>query len=64
MSKMSGRNLGTAAVVGRATAEKFSAVEGIRRSERTGRILAASDALRETPEQLRQRVRLEFQAKK
>ena len=47
-------------VIGRRSAEKFSEVEGIRRSERTGKILANSEARKETPSQLRARVQGEF----
>jgi hypothetical protein len=51
-------------IVGRATTEKISAVEGLRRSDRTGRLLSASDSLGETPAQLRARIRAEFSPKK
>ena len=47
-------------ILGRASGEKFSAVEGITRNARTGRLLAESDRLKETPTQLRERVRSEF----
>lgn len=49
--------------IGRASGEKFSAVEGITRSARTRRLLAESDRLKETPSQLRERVRSEFRPK-
>jgi hypothetical protein len=51
-------------VVGRESGEKFSAVEGVTRNERTGRLLAESDRLKETPGQLRERVRNEFSRKR
>jgi len=49
--------------IGRASGETFSAVEGITRNARTAHILAESDRLRETPSQLRDRVRSAFQPK-
>ncbi len=50
-------------IIGRASGEKFSAVEGVTRNARTTRILAESDRLKETPSQLRERVRGEFRHK-
>jgi len=51
-------------VIGRHSGEKFSAVEGITHNERTDRLLAESDRLKETPAQLRERVRTEFSRKR
>ena len=50
-------------VVGRVTSEKISAVEGLRRTERANRLISLSDSLRESPAQLRDRVRAEFRKK-
>ena len=47
-------------VLGRQTAEKISAVEGIVRSARTGRLIAESDARNETGDARRARIRAEF----
>jgi hypothetical protein len=47
-------------VLGRRAAEKISAVEGIVRSDRTGRLLASSDARNETGDARRDRIRTEF----
>jgi hypothetical protein len=51
-------------IVGRRTTEKISAVEGLGRSERTGRLIALSDSLGESPAQLRERIRIEFETRK
>lgn len=65
MDKFSKRNNRTGRfVVGRSTTEKISAVEGLRRNERTSRLILLSDSLGETPAQLRDRVRNEFRTKK
>jgi hypothetical protein len=50
-------------VLGRASAEKISAVEGIVRSSRTGRLLAISDARNEDGDARRARIRAEFAKK-
>lgn len=47
-------------ILGRRTAEKISAVEGIVASPRTGKLLAASDAHNENGEARRARIRAEF----
>ena len=50
-------------VLGRKSAEKISAVEGIVRSARTGRLLAESDVRGEAGEARRARIRAEFARK-
>ena len=47
-------------VLGREAAEKISAVEGIVRSARTGRVLDSADKHGETGEARRARIRAEF----
>lgn len=47
-------------VIGRRSAEKFSAVEGIVRSSRTARLIEQSDAKNEHGEARRARIRAEF----
>lgn len=47
-------------ILGRAAAEKISAVEGIVRSARTGRLISAADARRETGDARRARIKAEF----
>ena len=65
MSKAISRDARTGKfVVGRASGEKISAVEGLTRNVRTGRLLAESDKHGETTEQLRARVRAEFTSKR
>ena len=51
-------------VLGRPTAEKISAVEGIVRSARTNRLIAESDARNETGDARRARIKAEFSHKK
>jgi cell filamentation protein len=51
-------------VIGRASAEKFSAVEGQFRSARTSRLIAESDAKGESGDAKRARILREFSAKK
>ncbi|MEO8883347.1 MAG: hypothetical protein ABI377_08075 [Devosia sp.] len=51
-------------IVGRGTAEKFSAVEGQYRSARTDRLIVQSDTLKEGGESRRRRIREEFATKK
>ncbi len=50
-------------VVGRKSAEAISAVEGLTRSPRLDLLIRESDRLKETPEQLRARIRAEFTRK-
>ena len=47
-------------IIGRRSAEKFSAVEGIVRSSRTGQLIEQSDAKGERGEARRARIRAEF----
>jgi hypothetical protein len=47
-------------VIGRRSAEKFSAVEGIVRSTRTSKLIEQSDASNETGDARRARIRAEF----
>jgi hypothetical protein len=47
-------------VIGRRSAEKFSAVEGIVRSARTGKLIEQSDASNESGDARRARIRAEF----
>jgi hypothetical protein len=64
MSKVITRNTQTGRfVLGRKTAEKISAVEGIVHSPRTSRLLATSDRLGEDGEARRARIRAEFAKK-
>lgn len=51
-------------VIGRRSAEKFSAVEGQFHTQRTKRILADADAAGESGDALRARIRAEFVRKK
>jgi hypothetical protein len=65
MSKIMTRNTRTGQfVLGRSTAEKISAVEGIVRSARTGRLISESDTRNENGEARRARIRAEFGGKK
>ena len=50
-------------VVGRASGEAFSAVEGQVRNTRTDRILSESARHGESPDELRARIRAEFSRK-
>ena len=47
-------------VIGRRSAEKFSAVEGIVRSTRTSKLIEQSDASNENGDARRARIRAEF----
>jgi len=51
-------------VIGRRSAEKFSAVEGQFHTQRTSRIQADSEAAGENGDALRARIRAEFARKK
>lgn len=50
-------------ILGRRTAEKISAVEGIVGSSRTAKVMAASDAGNESGDARRARIRAEFSKK-
>ena len=51
-------------VIGRSSAEKFSAVEGQDYSPRTGKLVKESDKSGESGDERRKRIRAEFSSKK
>lgn len=64
MSKLASGNQRTRPfILGRQSAEKISAVEGLVRTERSDRLLTLSDARSETGDVRRARIRAEFAKK-
>lgn len=64
MSKNASRDIRNGRfMIGRASGEAFSAVEGQVRNPRTDRILSESARRGESPDQLRARIRAEFARK-
>jgi hypothetical protein len=63
MAKVSRDAIAGRFILGRSTAEKISAVEGLRRTSRTGRLIEVSDKNGESGDQRRARIRSEFAKK-